>query len=78
MNKQLLLNDISTLLDMHCNDISKDFNLKSSNYWDSLSQIALIGSINIHYSVNISGSELVNIVTIEDLFSLIELKSEDK
>lgn len=72
MNEQLLLNDLATLLNMKVSDINMDLNLSSHSYWDSLSVISLIGAIDEHYKISISGEELVRAVIVADIFAMLK------
>ncbi|MBP9742036.1 MAG: acyl carrier protein [Burkholderiales bacterium] len=72
--ESLLIVDLAKLLNMQDNEITRCLNLKKHNYWDSLAIVSLIGSIDNYYNIGITGEELTNVETVDDIFNLIEHK----
>ncbi len=48
-------------------DVLRDFEL-----WDSLSVISLLAVLDETYGINIEATELVDVVTVANLFSFVE------
>jgi len=46
--------------------------LRDLELWDSLSVISLIAFLDESYGINIEVTELVDVITIADLFSFVE------
>ena len=72
MNEQLLFKDLAKLLNMPVHDVNMGLNLSTHSHWDSLSIISLIGAIDEHYGISISGEELVKVVTVADIFTMLK------
>ena len=72
MNEQLLINDLAILLDMSIDDVNMSLDLSAHSHWDSLSIISLIGAIDEHYGINISGEELMKVVVVGDIFTILK------
>ena len=77
MKEQLLLNDFSQLLNMPINMINKSIDLSKHAYWDSISVISIIGAIDSHYAVTVSGEELMKAIYVQDVFDMIDNKLRD-
>jgi acyl carrier protein len=74
MNEQLLFSDLSKLLEVPIDEITLETNLQKHSYWDSLTIISLIGDIDEHYKVSISGEELMQAVVVKDVYEMITSK----
>jgi acyl carrier protein len=77
MDKQLLFFDLSKLLEMPISELSEETNLQKNTYWDSLAMISLIGAIDEHYKVSISGEELTQAILVKDVYKIIETKIQE-
>lgn len=74
MNKELLLNEMSKLLEVRAENLSDHYALESNPLWDSLTLVSTIALIDQHYGISMKGSEIQNCKTIGDIFHLIKLK----
>jgi acyl carrier protein len=74
MNTQLLIKDMAKLFELDKHMLKDSFLLVDEANWDSLSVVSLVAAIDQHYHVSVTGSELMNCITIKDIFSLIELR----
>ena len=54
--------------------ISPDGVLRDLELWDSLSVISLLAVLDETYGINIEATELVDVITVADLFSFVELR----
>ncbi len=52
--------------------ISPDGVLRDLELWDSLSVISLLAVLDETYGINIEATELVDVITVADLFSFVE------
>ena len=52
--------------------ISPSVVLRDLELWDSLSVISLIAVLDESYGINIEVTELVDVITVADLFSFVE------
>lgn len=52
--------------------ISPDSVLRDLELWDSLSVISLLAVLDETYGINIEATELVDVITVADLFSFVE------
>ncbi len=52
--------------------ISQDDVLRDLELWDSLSVISLLAVLDETYGINIEATELVDVITVADLFSFVE------
>lgn len=55
-------------------DIIADTVYRDLDEWDSLLGLSIIGMVNNKYHVQISGVEVRNVKTVEDLFNLVKSK----
>lgn len=55
-------------------DIIADTVYRDLDEWDSLLGLSIIGMVNNKYHVQISGEEVRNAKTVEDLFNLVNSK----
>ncbi len=55
-------------------DVKPDMEFRLIPTWSSLNALLLVSRLNEEFNVLISASELAQLVTIHDLFELIELK----
>lgn len=53
-------------------DIKANTSFKNLDEWDSLLSLSIIGMIKNVYNVKISGSDIKNATTIEELFNLVK------
>jgi acyl carrier protein len=61
-------------LEVPIDEITLETNLQKHSYWDSLTIISLIGDIDEHYKVSISGEELMQAVVVKDVYEMITSK----
>jgi acyl carrier protein len=52
--------------------INPDGVLRDLELWDSLSVISLLAVLDETYGINIEATELVDVITVADLFSFVE------
>ncbi len=52
--------------------ISPDGVLRDLELWDSLSVISLLAVLDETYGINIEATELIDVITVADLFSFVE------
>lgn len=74
MNKTLLLQDLSRLLELDISLLHDDFRLIEAANWDSLSVVSTVAVIDQYYKIRIKGTELIGCNTIGDIFKIIQLK----
>lgn len=53
-------------------DINPEIVLRDLELWDSLSVISLLAVLDESYGINIEATELVDVITVADLFSFVE------
>lgn len=53
-------------------EIKPETVLRELEFWDSLSVISLLAVIDESYGINIEATELVDVITIADLFTFVE------
>jgi acyl carrier protein len=53
-------------------EINPEIVLRELEFWDSLSVISLLAVIDESYGINIEATELVDVITIADLFTFVE------
>jgi acyl carrier protein len=59
------------------NEFTKDTVFRSIEEWDSLVALSLIAMADEVYNVKLSGEEIINSLTVEDLFYKIKSKLEN-
>lgn len=72
MNQELLMQELSVILEVPRSEIDANTILEEQKLWDSLSMISLIGFIDDTYKVLISGLDFINFITVEDVIVFIE------
>ncbi len=78
MDKKILLDELSKLLEVKVENLDDNFVLKSSDLWDSLSFVSMIAFIDAHYQISISGEQIEACKTIGNIFELINKKIQSK
>jgi acyl carrier protein len=72
MNIEQFLQDFAACFeDTDINEFTPTTVFKDLDEWDSLTTLAIIGLCNKKYSLKITGSEIREATTIEDLYQLI-------
>lgn len=61
--------------DTDANDLNFNTELKELDEWDSLATLSIISMAQLTYNVKVTGIEINNCDTIEDLYSLIKSKN---
>ena len=61
---------IKEILECEDADISVDTQLKDIDEWDSLSVLSLIMYMLDNYSIKVSGSDIRNFTTVQDIINL--------
>jgi len=72
--KQFITDFATTFEDADTNEFSATTVFKDLDEWDSLMTLAILGMINKKYGVKITGSEIREAHTIEDVFNLVASK----
>lgn len=70
MNKHLLLEDLSELLEVNITLLHDDYKLNPEGSWDSLAIVSIIGAIDQHYGTQVNGASLACCERIGDIFKL--------
>jgi len=76
MNQELLMQELSVILEVPRSEIDSNTILEEQKLWDSLSMISLIGFIDDTYKVLISGLDFINFITVKDVIVFIEKNLE--
>jgi len=71
MNKILLLNELSNLLEQPVENLNDNYLLESNPLWDSLTLVSTIALIDRHYAIVVKGSDIQNCKTAGDIFMLL-------
>jgi acyl carrier protein len=75
MNIEQFIEDFASVFeDTDRSEFSAQTVFKNLNEWDSLTTLAVIGLCNKKYGVKITGSEIREANTIEDIFNLVSSK----
>jgi acyl carrier protein len=74
MSSELYFKILSEELMTGTLDVKPDMEFRLIPTWSSLNALLLVSRLNEEFNVLISASELAQLVTIHDLFELIELK----
>lgn len=61
--------------DMESGLLKPDSVIKEHFNWDSISALIFIAHVNVEYDVVISADDLVNSLTVENLYNLVESKA---
>jgi acyl carrier protein len=77
MKEQLLLDDFAQLLNIPEDSINKSVHLSKHPYWDSIAMLSIMGAIDSHYGIVISGVELMKAAYVQDIFNIINNKLKD-
>jgi acyl carrier protein len=72
--EQFIQNFAASFEDTDPDEFTATTVFKDLDEWDSLTTLAIIGMVNKRYGVKITGSELRNADTIEDIYNLVASK----
>lgn len=78
MNKELLLTDLSELLEIDQEKLVDNFDLSKNELWDSLAIVSTIASIDQHYNASVHGCELESCRYVSDLFKTLDRVGQKK
>lgn len=68
---------ISQVFGIKQDEIKDDYGPNNIPRWDSLSQLALVSAIEIHYKVTLEIEEIFQIMTIGDIRTVLEKKLKE-
>lgn len=68
--------ELAEVLEMNSADLSLDFKLRESGYWDSLSIVSTLALVSRHFGVSVSGDYLEKCQTLQDIYEYIQSKKE--
>ena len=75
MNLEEFINDFAQQFDdTDPSEITADCEYHSLDEWSSLTGLGIIAMVKTKYGKNISGMEVKNCITVEDLFNLVSSK----
>lgn len=75
MDIQAFLEKMKEILDIEDRELSMEDEFKSLDEWSSLASLSLIAMVDEEYEVTLSGDDIRNAVTVQDLFNLIKSKA---
>ena len=67
---EILREQILSIFEIY--EIKPETVLRELEFWDSLSVISLLAVIDESYGINIEATELVDVITVADLFAFVE------
>jgi acyl carrier protein len=65
---------VEELLESESGSVRENMNLSDLSGWDSVAVVSFLAMVDKEYGVTISGDEMVNSKTVDDLVSLIQKK----
>lgn len=75
MDTQTFLEQMKEILDIEDRELSMEDEFKGFDEWSSLASLSLIAMVDEEYEVTLSGDDIRNAVTVQDLFNLIKSKA---
>ena len=76
MKNEIILNEISKLMEVDRHDLNADHLLESYGNWDSLTAVSTIALIDQEFGVVIRGCEIEKCKTLNEIFQLAEEKQK--
>jgi acyl carrier protein len=55
--------------------LKPESNLKKNINWDSINALIFIAHVNVEYNAEINAQELIQAITVQDLYNLVESKA---
>ncbi|WP_423736750.1 phosphopantetheine-binding protein [Chitinophaga caseinilytica] len=71
MELNKFIQDFASHIEDLAQELSHDTEFKALNVWDSMNALAIIAMIDRNYNKQITGDQLEEVKTIEDLFNLV-------
>ena len=53
-------------------------NLREHFTWDSINALIFLAHVNVEYDVELTAQELIQAVTVQDLYNIVEIKVNNK
>lgn len=69
--------DVAEILIMPVDKLHGDIRLQNSDNWDSMARIGIVALMFEKTGANVSGEEIMGVVTVQDLFDLIDRKIKE-
>ncbi|WP_445177889.1 acyl carrier protein [Pseudomonas sp. McL0111] len=69
--------NIAEILLIPVDQLHGETRLENSDNWDSMARIGIVALVFETTGVTVSGEEIESVVTVQDLFDLIDLKIKD-
>jgi len=69
--EQFIIDFASCFEDTDSSEITLSLNFKNLDEWDSLTTLAVIGMCKKNYQVTVTGTEVREANTVEDLYNLV-------
>jgi acyl carrier protein len=67
-----LIENIAEILELEESEITKSFEFKNAENWDSLAQLSLLTIADDEYGVTLSEEVLKSVNTVEELFHVLQ------
>lgn len=74
MKNEIILNNLSKLLEIDRGDLNLNSPLSGYVNWDSLALVSMIATIDEHFNVLLKGYEIEQCKTANDIFLMVENK----
>jgi acyl carrier protein len=68
---------IAEILTLPLDELKGDVRLENSDNWDSMARIGIVALVFESTGVTVSGEEMDRIVTVQDIFDLVNLKMKE-
>jgi acyl carrier protein len=69
--------DVAEILTMPVDKLHGDIRLQNSDNWDSMARIGIVALVFEKTGASVSGEDIMGIVTVQDLFDLIDRKIKE-
>lgn len=64
--------------DLKTGSLKPDVDLRKHFTWDSINALIFLAHVNVEYDVELTAQELIQAVTVRDLYNMVEIKVNNK